>query len=304
MLSVVPGVTRESIARIFDPYVVEEFDADSPQWMKAIGDIDKTLARRAPNRWLTDDGVRTVENVQARYDEEWNRVELAGELLGTHASWFEWGERRLRARTVGYKRVVQLLLGSALEWLRPASVAEVGFGWGLNLLALSVQFPEIRFGGVELTHAGVRTALRLAGDAETPRLLEAFAVDRVCDSAALSRLDLRQGSADALPLADKSVDTIITVLALEQMERIREAALRELARVARHNVIMIEPFRDWNDDPRHRAYVRRLDYWAGGVEELREFGLVPLVADGDLPQKLTTRAGIVIARVETPGGRG
>lgn len=303
MMSTVPGITDEAIVRTFEPYVIEEFEADSPRWLKALHGVEEKLEwPRLPwGHWLSAEGQRTTAHVQSRYDEKWGRISLEDELRGPSAGWFEWRDRRMRARTLGYKRVCHLLLARVLESLRPDSVVEVGFGWGLHLLALSVQFPEVRFTGVELTEAGVRAARRLAVDPHTPRLLEEFVVESVRDDAAAARVELRHGSAEALPLADKSVDVVITVLALEQMERIRETALRELARVARRHVVMFEPFRDWNSHPPHRDYIRRLDYWSAALEDLPAFGLIPSVAYADIPQKLTSRAGLVVADVE---GRG
>jgi ubiquinone/menaquinone biosynthesis C-methylase UbiE len=196
---------------------------------------------------------------------------------------------------------VRPLLVRALEWLRPASVAEVGFGYGLNLLLLSMQFPAIRFAGVELTQAGLDKARSLSADPLTPGQLESFAVGALRDVTAPGRLDLRQGSADALPLEDKSVDVAVTVLALEQMEQIRDQAIAELSRVARQHVVMIEPFADWNMDGHRREYIRRHDYFAARVADLPRYGLVPLVATADMPNKLSFRAGLVVAAVE---GRG
>jgi hypothetical protein len=144
----------------------------------------------------------------------------------------------------------------------------------------------------------------LAADAGTPRLLEDFLINPVRDPSAPTRLELQQGSAEMLPLPDKSVAMAITVLALEQMERIRDAALGELARVARRHVVMIEPFGDWNQEPRHREYIRRLDYWSGALDDLSAFGLVPVAASADIPQKLAFRVGIVVAAVEPAQKRG
>ena len=304
LLSAIPGVTDEAVARAFDPYVVEEFESDSPRWLKAVEDVEAKLDRSTPpwEHWLAEDGTRTTVQVRHRYDEKWGRIRLDEELQGSRIGWFEWRDRRMRARTIGHKRVFQLWLAGVIDWLKPQSAAEVGFGWGLQLLALSVQFPHIRFRGVELTNAGVRAAHGFAADSATARLLEGFVPVR--DSAAIERLHLVQGSAEALPLADKSVDMVITVLALEQMERIRDRALRELARVARRHVVMIEPFRDWNSDPRYREYIRRLDYWSAGLEDLSAYGLEPIAAQVDIPQKLTSRAGLVVARVEGPGRPG
>jgi hypothetical protein len=122
------------------------------------------------------------------------------------------------------------------------------------------------------------------------------------DPTAPRRLSLRQGSADALPVPDKSVDVVFTVLALEQMERVRGAALNELARVARRHVVMIEPFADWNAEPHRRGYIVRNDYFASTIDGLRDSGLRPIVATVDMPNKLSFRAGLVVAEPVGPAG--
>ncbi len=299
----VPGVTAELLDRTFEPYVLETLDRDDPRWRERVARIEETPPgpSRVRSKGMTSEGERTTAGVASHYDELWSAISLDEALHGPHTSWFEWRHRGVQARTIGLKRVFQLYLMRVLEWLRPASVTEVGFGWGLNLLTLSVQCPDVRFGGVELTDAGVRTARALAADARTPDLLREFVVDEVRDVSALQRLDLRQGSAEALPLADRSVDMVITVLALEQMNRIRESALREIARVARRHVVMIEPFRDWNEDGHRREHIRRNDYWSAAIDDLPAFGLTPIVATADVPQKLKFHTGIVVAEVS--GGR-
>ncbi len=299
----VPGITAESLDRTFEPYIIETLDGDDPRWRERVARTEETPQRppKVRSKGLTSDGVRTTAGVASHYDALWSTVTLDEALHGSHASWFEWRRGGVLARTIGLKRVFQLYLMRVLDWLRPASVTEVGFGWGLNLLTLSVQCPGVRFGGVELTDAGVRTARVLAAAAGTPDLLREFVVDEVRDVSALQRLDLRQGSAEALPLPDKSVDMVITVLALEQMDRIRESALREIARVARRHVVMIEPFRDWNEDGHRREHIRRNDYWSAAIDDLPAFGLTPIVATADVPQKLKFHAGIVVT--EVAGGR-
>jgi SAM-dependent methyltransferase len=306
-MSVVPGVARAlpnvteaDIAAVFEPYVVEHFAEDDPRWLDAVRKVEaKYLAPpKKDRRWTTADGQRAPELVQRGYEETWGRVSLREQLEESKVTPFEWRGAGSLARAIGRKRVHHLLLTRALDWLAPQSVAEVGFGYGLNLLLLSMMHPGIRFSGVELTAAGVAQARALGDDPDTAASLAAFAAGPLVDPAAATRLDLRQGSADALPLADKSVDVAITVLALEQMERIRERALMELARVARKAVIMLEPFADWNADGHRLAYIRRHDYFAARVDDLPRLGLTPLVATGDLPNKLSFRAGLVVAAVE------
>jgi SAM-dependent methyltransferase len=295
-----PNVTTEDIGAVFAPFVLERFAADDPRWLNAVRRLEEKYRKppRRDGRWTTPDGVRTGERVRTGYEETWSRLSLRDQMERSKATYFEWRDEGMLALAIGRKRVHQLLLVRVLEWLRPASVVEVGFGYGLNLLLLSMQFPDIRFLGAELTEAGVAKARMLAADPATPGELSRFAVGPLRDPAAPGRLDLRQGSADALPLGDKSVDMAVTVLALEQMERMRDAALRELSRVARRHVVMLEPFADWNLEGHRREYIRRHDYFAARVSDLEHYGLVPLVATADVPNKLAFRAGLVVAEVE------
>ena len=68
----------------------------------------------------------------------------------------------------------------------------------------------------------------------------------LADPTAFRRIRFCQGNAPSLPFADGEFDLVTTVLALEQMERVREQALAEVARVACRHTLMIEPFREVN----------------------------------------------------------
>jgi ubiquinone/menaquinone biosynthesis C-methylase UbiE len=298
----IPGLSRDEITAVFAPFVVERLAESDPAWREALTRLEQRYARPRPaaQKWVSLDGHRTPDLVRRGYESVWSGVSLAAELSAPKTAYFEWGADCIRARTIGRKRVHQLGLVKTLEWLRPSSALEVGFGYGLNLLLLSMQFPSIAFSGVELTSAGLDAARRLAADPSTPAALAGFAVGELHDPTAPQRLQLQQGSAAAVPLPDKSVDVAFTVLALEQMERVRHQALGELARVARRFVIMIEPFADWNTEPHRRGYIERHDYFASTVDALRASGLEPVLATVDMPNKLSFRAGLVVAEVRQP----
>jgi hypothetical protein len=292
-------VSADEIEAAFAPYVVERFAPDDMRWRKATAKAARKYSGPiASNKWNAG-GQRTVSVVHDGYNGTWRDVSLETQLHESRPIYFEWRGSGMLARSIGRKRVHQLLLLRALRTLAPDSVLEVGFGFGLNLLLLSLQCPGIRFAGVELTQAGVDAARSLAADQRTAGRLADFAIDPVHDPAGMQRLDLRQGTADRLPMPDRSVDVAITVLALEQMESIRHAALAELARVARRHVVMIEPFADWNADGHRRDYIRRYDYFAGRIDELPRYGMKPVVATADIPNKLSFRAGLVVAAVES-----
>jgi len=294
------AVSPDEVREAFAPFLVEDLASTDPRWADANAHLARKYAAppKKERRWTTEDGTRTSDLVRAGYERTWSAVSLQQQLEDSKTVYFEWRGQGLLGRAIGRKRVHQLFLVRVLEWLRPASVLEVGSGYGLNLLLLSMQFPEVHFSGVELTDAGIAATRALAGDAATPARLAPFAILPLADPTAPGRLDLQQGSALALPLADDSVDMVVTVLALEQMEAIRETALRELARVARRHVVMIEPFADWNAEGHRLEYIRRHDYFAARVDELPRYGLRPVVATVDMPNKLTFRAGLVVAAVE------
>ena len=58
---------------------------------------------------------------------------------------------------------------------------------------------------------------------------------------------------------------------------------------------MIEPFRDVNESFWPRLYVFWRDYFRGGIDELRDFGLQPVAATGDFPQEAFLKTCLVLS---------
>jgi SAM-dependent methyltransferase len=199
------------------------------------------------------------------------------------------------ASDVGATRFRQLLLCRVIERVRPRHVLEVGCGNGINLVLLAGRFPAIRFAGIEMTEAGHRSARSLQQGGELPPCLAEYAPLPLADPAAFRQIDFRQGNATSLPFADGGFDLVITVLALEQMERVRQQALGEIARVARRHTLMIEPFRDVNGELWPRLNVLRRDYFRGRIAELRGYGLEPVLALNDFPQESFLKICTVLA---------
>jgi SAM-dependent methyltransferase len=194
------------------------------------------------------------------------------------------------------KRVHQRLLWRCIGALRPASVLEVGFGNGLNLLALSTAFPGVRWAGVELSTTGVARAKEVQRLAELPREIASFCSWPNEAPQAYRHIDFREGDARQLPFGDCSFDLVFTLLALEQMDAIRDAAISEISRVSSKWLVMIEPFADFNRDPLRRTYARAKGYFSLAVCDLKRFGLTPVFAYDDIPHKITRGAGLVVAR--------
>ena len=291
-------ITPQSIAQLLTPYVVQHYvDADDPDWAYLR---DRTLMKqaRALRRHKSEsDAIAALPRVADVYEDTWSSAGVEKRLLESPAVAMEWGSRKFKMRSIARKRVHQLLLLRALQAIDPRTAIEVGCGDGLNLALLAGHCPDVRLAGVELTAAGARAAHGLLSQPALPQAVRDFAVAPLRDAAAHTRVRVVRASAAALPFGAAAYDVVFTVLALEQMEAIREAALRELRRVARRYVVMIEPFRDWNEEGPRRTFIRTRAYFQARIADLPAVGLRPVAVVDDLPNKIKFHVGMVIAEV-------
>jgi ubiquinone/menaquinone biosynthesis C-methylase UbiE len=288
-------VSRSEIEAALTPYVLRRFEPGDDAWTRHLKMVRKEM-RWARLRSLFARSAKTVARVRHDYSGVWSQEQVPGAPAVENARYFlRWGERGLEVRGWAEKRIHLLLFSSILESLRPASVLEVGSGNGLVLMMLAVGHPRIRFTGVELTEAGVQAAQRMQSQAAlTPAVLASLPF-QVADADAFRAVEFRQGNAAALPYADGSFDVAMTSLALEQMNEVKRQAFRELARVARQRILMLEPFRDFNTTPERVYYTRSRDYLSAAVDDLQQYGLRPVQVFEDFPSKVNRGVGLVVA---------
>lgn len=294
------GIRREECSELFAPFVKQSFTEADPVWRAEIEKRQRKILskylRRVLLGWLPAYQRRT-ETILEEYGKAWDASEYANYSLQaplTRLSPWRDDERCMFASDVGATRVRQLLLVRMIERLKPSSVLEVGCGNGINLMLLAGRFPDVKFAGVELTVQGHRSASGMQEQAELPEHIQEYAPLPLQDPSAFRRIRFVQGSAEELPFADGEFDLVITILALEQMEQIRQRALSEVARVAARHVFNIEPFRDVNDGWAGRNVVRR-NYFRGSIEEMRRYGLEPEMATWDFPQEAFLKACAVLS---------
>ena len=187
--------------------------------------------------------------------------------------------------------------GAVIEHLKPATVAEVGFGSGKNLMYLAARFPDVTFCGWELTSSGVKLARSIQRRDTLPANL-ARLVGRNDRTAveAIRRIGLHEGDARSLPAPDKSVDLTFTVLALEQMWPILPVVLPEIRRITRSHVVFLEAFREVND------WLGYLNLWARNyfrarVRTMEAAGFRPLMLLRNLPNKQTFATAVFVGEV-------
>lgn len=297
-------ISRGQVAELFQPFVAESFDAAAAPWRAELRRRESKIRRKYLKRmvlgWLpsTQRNERTVidEYSKAWQLSEYDKYDLHQPLA--RVSPWEWGEQKLFASDVGATRFRQLILIRVIEQLKPRTVLEVGCGNGINLILLACRFPDIDFTGVELTRQGHQAACEFQKQSELPRAMQEYAPLELADTGAFRRIRFVKGSAADLPFEDGSFDLVTTILALEQMERIRDQALREITRVAGRHLFNIEPFRDLNDRGGARRNVIQRNYFRGRIDDLRRYGLRPRLALKDFPQEAFLKAGAVLSRKE------
>jgi len=288
-------ISADDIERAFAPYVLQRFGADDPEWRAIVARLERKEQRRYDRFRRNELPPRNRERIEEQYSVIWSRG--LDEHLAGRATAFEWSGGVCLARSIARKRVHQLVLVKTLEAIAPSTVLEVGCGNGFNLLLLSSHFPAVHFGGLELTAAGIRAARELLWGQELASAAEEFFVGSIRDRFAARRVRLARGTGAQLPYRNGAFDVVYTVLALEQMESIRDTVLKELRRVASRYVVMIEPFQELNADGLRRHYIASNQYFDARIDALSRFGLRPVATFTDLPQKVQFHVGLVVAEL-------
>lgn len=287
------------IERLITPYLHAEVEPEDPRWTYESVRLTakaKRLRRLSLIKRLVGLARGQAEVRRDYQDKIWPIYALADRLaLKGDATPIVWGDRHFLAGEMATKRVHLALLMQAIQEIAPKRVLEVGSGVGLNVLVLAARFPDIEFVGGELTRAGV-DATNAVGAQGIPETMAAFSPEPIEASGPLANVRAVEADASALAFGDGEFDLVFSAHALEQMEAIRDRALREMTRVSRSHVAMIEPFADWNADGLRRDLIVAKRYFQGSIADLEGLGLVVEHVTGDIPAKLTMGMGFALCR--------
>jgi SAM-dependent methyltransferase len=303
------GVDRTRLLDAMEPFVAAHVVADDPRWVAEVARKTAKTRRQARKRrwlgWFADEHRRDQRRIEQEYDASWARKQLAPYAMEprptTGAAW-QYGDDRMFATSAAGSRARLLILMKTIALLQPRTVLEVGCGNGINLLTLAGVFPDIRFAGVELTAGGHAVGQSVRDEPELPDVLRRFSPEPIVDPRAHRRITFHRASAGELPVADGAFDLVYSSLALEQMEQIRGAALREMARASGRHTLMLEPFSECNESGLRREYVVSRDHFRGRVDELPSYGLDPVLVTDDVPGEIWLQPCLVVCRKRAASG--
>lgn len=291
-------VSETEIADAMRPFTA---NADPKRWQKEYALRRKRLMKRLRKRALgafIGKRRRDLRKVRSEYDTVWaagyDRY-ISGRDGARHGPW-TWRNERILFDAAGASRFRCLLHAAVINAVKPRHVLEVGCGDGINLLQLSGAFPEVSFTGIDLTASGHRAAKEAQERASLPPAVQSYTVLPIRDPLAFRRIEFVQGDATAMPFADSAFDLVMTVLSVEQMERVRRSALKEIARVTGGYLLNLEPFREMNAGGLRRLNIWSRNYFAGSIVGMEEFGLEPQWAIADLPQEALLGTALVLSR--------
>jgi SAM-dependent methyltransferase len=303
-----PGLKIPSHTEIeagVSPYITKRMSTSDPEWRQIYereAHKERKIYRKQKIQSLLPWAryARPQTLVSDHYETHWSEMpwpRTRDPKPGEKTIVSIWGDEGMLIRRHGRKRVHHLLFARLVRELKPRSALEVGFGNGINLLVMSTLFPDIKWSGVELTEAGLRTAMSVQKEAQLPTVLQEFSTIPIVDPSAHRNVTFRQGDASKLPFRDGEFDLVFSFLALEQMQSLRDKVLSEIARVSSRYVICTEPFRDCNQSTIQKHYRDARGYLDLSVAELPAFGLQPFFIFDDWPQKLNLGAALVAAEV-------
>lgn len=171
--------------------------------------------------------------------------------------------------------IFRKLIRSEIQRLKPKNVLEVGCGIGLNIFYLAKIFKNIKFYGVDISDYAINKN------------------NLFVKKNKINNVKFYCMNAKNLSFKKNSFDLCYTVLALEQMNKIKIEVIRKIKNIVKKNIILVEPFADINKNLLNFIHTKNSDYFDLHYNELEKLGLTIQKKIDNFPQRLGLAAGFV-----------
>lgn len=171
--------------------------------------------------------------------------------------------------------IFRSLIKSEILKLKPRNVLEIGCGIGLNIIYFAKIFKDIKFTGIDISNYAInKNNLALKKNN-------------------INNVEFYCKNAKNLSFKKNTFDLTYTVLALEQMNKIKFQVIREIKNITKKKIIFIEPFVDVNKKLINFFHMKNSDYFNLYYNELESLGLLIERKFDNFPQRLALAAGFV-----------
>ena len=183
------------------------------------------------------------------------------------------------------QRIWQYYLFRCLEKTSPSKVLEIGSGNGINLCLFSSYFEEINFTGIDISLKGVENSIKL----KNKILDESFFLGwpLPLKNKKPGKISFEKCNATKLNFNNQEFDFVYSILALEQMDDIKDKVITEMVRVSNKYVMLIEPFKEYNNSILKFFHHKGSKYFSYTKKNLSDFNLKILEVFEDHPNKVT-----------------
>lgn len=171
--------------------------------------------------------------------------------------------------------IFRKLIRSEIKRLKPKNVLEVGCGIGLNIFYLAKIFKNIKFSGVDISDYAINKN------------------NLFVKKNKINNVKFYCINAKDLSFKKNSFDLGYTVLALEQMNKIKIEVIRKIKNIVKKNIILVKPFADINKNLLNFIHTKNSDYFDLHYNELEKLGLSIQKRIDNFPQRLGLAAGFV-----------
>ncbi len=203
-------------------------------------------------RKLAETGVRTPEESHAIYD-AMDDYDYRADTEGRRVK--AWRSGKVVACSFSEARdgLTSCVIEEIATLEENENVIEVGSGGGLNLVRIRKRFPDLQIMGTDTSSQRLKIAKESYGDS-------------------LAGIELVQDSIQSSNLPDESADMVFSVHVLEQLPYDGAAAVKNMLRIARKKVVLLEPW--FRSATRlERLYICQRDYIRNLAEVVEATGL-------------------------------
>ena len=181
-----------------------------------------------------------------------------------------------------------------LAMKKPNLVYELGSGNGINIFALSLAFPDIKFIGLELTKQGVEQANNIKNNPN--KFIDAYNFIYCSDKKNLNY------NFDNVSFHVKDVSTpnnlnkaefLYSVLAFEQMNNVFDAVVSQIPSYVNGSVSLVEPFLDFNKRINENLFLKSKGYLHQSASKFKKLNPANMEILDAVPSKQKYGVGVI-----------